>query len=63
MFLFFGWGYDDYKYVDFWGCDYILVYFIFPFLYRGKVKEKIPNKYLFYLLLYLPFALLFVWIY
>lgn len=42
---------------------YLLVYFIFPVLYRGKIRENIPNKYLFYTLLYLPFAALFVLIY
>lgn len=56
-------GHDDYRYVDFWGCVYFLVYFIFPVLYRGKIREKIPNRYLFYVLLYLLFAALFVWIY
>ena len=47
----------------FFAIIYLLIYFSFPVLYRGKIREKIPNRYLFYVLLYLPFAALFVLIY
>lgn len=47
----------------FFAIIYLLAYFSFPFLYRGKVKEKITNRYLFYGILYLPFIVLFVLIY
>lgn len=64
LILFWGLGYDnDYRYVDFWGGAYFLVYLIFPLLYRGKVKEKIKNRYIFYALLYVPFILLFIVLY
>jgi len=54
---------EDYRGINFFELVFFLIYVIFPFLYRGKVKEKIPNKYLFYLLLYLPFVVFFVWMY
>lgn len=56
-------GCEDYQGINFFGLVFFLIYFIFPVLYRGKVREKIPNRYLFYVLLYLPFVALFVWIY
>lgn len=56
-------GCEDYQGINFFGLVFFLIYVIFPFLYRGKVKEEIPNKYLFYVLLYLPFVVLFVWMY
>ena len=44
----------------FFAIIYLIAYFSFPFLYRGKVKEKITNKYLFYGVIYLPFIVLFI---
>lgn len=41
----------------FWGM-YLIVYLLFPLLYRGKLKNIIINKYVFYGLLYLPFIIL-----
>ncbi len=38
-------------YVGYWGSIYLLLYIIFPLIYRGKIKHKI-NKYTFYALLY-----------
>ncbi len=43
-------------YVGYWGSIYLLVYILFPLIYRNKIKHKI-NKYTFYVLLY---SLLFV---
>ena len=56
-------GCEDYKGIHFFGLVFFLIYVIFPFLYRGKIREKIPNRCLFYALLYLPFVALFVLIY
>lgn len=56
-------GCEDYQGINFFGLVFFLIYVIFPVLYRGKIREKIPNRYLFYVLLYLLFAALFVWIY
>ena len=47
----------------FFAIIYLLAYFSFPFLYRGKVRKKITNRYMFYALLYLPFIVLFVLIF
>jgi len=47
----------------FFAIIYLLAYFSFPFLYRGRIKEKITNRYLFYGVIYLPFIVLFVLIY
>lgn len=64
LILHWGFGYDDdYRYANFWGFAYFLVYLIFSFLYKGKVREKIPNRYIFYALLYIPFVLLFIVLY
>ena len=38
-------------YVGFWGSIYLLIYIVFPLIYRDKIKQKI-NKYTFYALLY-----------
>ena len=36
---------DDYeRYVGFWGSVYILIYILFPVIYRGKVAEKVSNN-------------------
>ena len=43
----------------FWGM-YLIVYLLFPLLYRGRLQNIIKNKYVFYGLLYLPFILLFL---
>lgn len=45
--------------IDFFGGMYLIVYLLFPLLYRGKLKNIIINKYVFYGLLYLPFIILF----
>ncbi len=42
---------------------YIVCYFLFAALYRGKVAAKFPNRYIFYGILYLPFEILGVWLY
>ncbi len=47
----------------FFAIIYLLACFSFPFLYRGRIKEKITNRYLFYGVIYLPFIVLFVLIY
>lgn len=44
--------------IDFFGGMYLIVYLLFPLLYRGKLKNIIINKYVFYGLLYLPFIIL-----
>ena len=44
--------------IDFFGGMYLIVYLLFPLLYRGKLKNIFINKYVFYGLLYLPFILL-----
>ena len=32
---------QDYElYAGFWGCVYLLIYIIFPLLYRPKIKQK-----------------------
>lgn len=56
-------GCEDYKGFSFFSLVFFLLYMIFPFLHRGKIKEKIYNKYVFYVLLYIPFVMLFVWMY
>lgn len=43
-------------YVGFWGSIYLIVYIIFPFIFRGKIKQ-FTNKYILYTLIY---ALLFL---
>ena len=30
-------------YVGFWGSIYLLIYIIFPFIFRGKIKQSILN--------------------
>lgn len=45
--------------IDFFGGMYLIVYLLFPLLYKGKLKNIITNKYVFYGLLYLPFIILF----
>ena len=47
----------------FFAIIYLIAYFSFPFLYRGKIREKISNRYLFYAMLYLPFVVLFALLY
>ncbi len=43
---------QDYElYAGFWGCVYLLIYIIFPLLYRPKIKQKM-NKSAFYALVY-----------
>lgn len=50
---------DDYeRYVGFWGSVYILIYILFPVIYRGKVSEKISNKYIMFLIFYLIAAII-----
>lgn len=56
-------GCEDYKGINFFGLSFFLIYVIFPFIYRGKAREKFPNRYTFYGLLYLPFVILFVILY
>ena len=50
---------EDYeRYVGFWGSVYILIYILFPVIYRGKVAEKISNKYIMFLVFYLIAAII-----
>ena len=50
---------DDYeRYVGFWGSVYILIYILFPVIYRGKVAEKVSNKYIMFLVFYLIAAII-----
>ena len=43
---------QDYElYVGFWGSVYLLIYILFPLLYREKIKQKM-NKMAFYALIY-----------
>ena len=39
--------------------DYIISYLLYPLLYRPKFKKIIPNKYMFYIVLYIPFFVFF----
>lgn len=54
---------DVFDGINFFGLVYFLVYLLFALLYRGKVREMVPNRYVFYGGLYLPFIGLFVWLY
>ena len=46
-------GSDDYEtFVGFWGSVYLLVYLLFPLIYRGKIAQKIFNRYMMYAILY-----------
>ena len=48
---------QDYElYVGFWGSVYLLIYIIFPLLYRKTIKQKM-SKPAFYMLIY---AVLFI---
>lgn len=48
---------QDYElYAGFWGSVYLLIYIIFPLLYRPKIKQKM-SKPAFYVLIY---AVLFI---
>lgn len=46
--------------INFFGGIYLLIYLLFPLLYRQNVQKILPNKYIFYILLYLPFFILFL---
>lgn len=46
--------------VDYFGGVYLIVYVLFPLIYRQRIREYFPNKYLFFILLYLPFLILFL---
>lgn len=54
---------EEYEGVNFFGVVYFFIYLIFPVLYGEKVKRLFPNKYVFYGVVYLPFIMLFVWLY
>lgn len=43
-------------YVGFWESVYLLIYVIFPFIFRGKIKQSV-NKYIVYTIIY---ALMFL---
>lgn len=48
-------GSDDYEtFVGFWGVVYLLIYLLFPLIYRGKIVQKISNRYMMYAI---PYAL------
>ena len=60
-FLFLGIDYYEYA-IGFFGLAYFVIYLIFPLLYRNKIQKIVPNKYIFYTILYIPFFILFgVW--
>ncbi|MBR4105757.1 MAG: hypothetical protein IKK52_00460 [Alphaproteobacteria bacterium] len=46
---------------NFFGGTYLINYLLFPLCYKSKIKQKITNKYIAYLLLYLPFIALFLY--
>lgn len=43
----------------FFGLVYFVIYLLFPLLYRNKIQTIIPNKYMFYIVLYIPFFVFF----
>ena len=50
---------EDYeRYMGFWGSIYLLIYILFPVVYRSKVAEKVSNKYIMFLILYLIAAII-----
>ena len=38
-------------YISFWGSIYLLIYILFPFIFRGKIKQSI-NQYAFFAIIY-----------
>ena len=46
--------------VEFFGGVYLIIYLMFPLLYRKKLQEFISNRYVFYGVLYIPFIVLFL---
>ena len=46
------------RYMGFWGSIYLLIYILFPVVYRSKVAEKVSNKYIMFLILYLIAAII-----
>lgn len=55
-------GSEDYEtFYGFWCGVYLLIYIFFPFVYRGKIAQKIPNKYVMYAILYSVMGILFLW--
>ena len=46
--------------IGFFGGVYLIIYLLFPLLYRKKLQKFIPNKYVFYGVLYIPFIILFL---
>lgn len=62
LFVFFNaiiWGNNGFEYFyKYFLLVYIICYFLFPVLYRGKMVEKFPNRYAFYGMLYFGFEVL-----
>lgn len=54
---------DDYVGIHFFGLAYFIIYLIFPLFYNSKIGQYFHNRYAIYSILYLPFILLFVWLY
>lgn len=48
------------KYISLWEIIYIISFILFPILHRGKLKNKVPNEYIFYLIIYTTLFLLFL---
>ena len=46
--------------IEFFGGVYLIIYLLFPLLYRKKLQKFIPNRYVFYGVLYIPFIILFL---
>lgn len=45
--------------INFFGGAYLFLYIFFNHFYNENVQKKISNKYCFYLILYIPFILLY----
>lgn len=44
-----------------WGIVYLLIYLLFPMSYRGRIAEKVQNKYIMFAILYsVAFAIFFL---
>lgn len=46
-------------FAEVWGIIYLVIYLLFPIIYRGRIAEKVPNKYIIFVLLYLIAFMIF----
>lgn len=46
-------------FAEVWGIIYLVIYLLFPIIYRGRIAEKVPNKYIIFVLLYLIAFIIF----